>query len=578
MELEGVKLRQNTRSRSWGAGSHYVCALALSALAQAGCGATHHNGTQTEDPPDQSMGGSGADPGPGPGGMGPASTISGGMNLTGAPKYYRFLRLTNAQWARSVQEVLRLEQPSELVEYFPSEITGVSDFSNNEQSLNVDTRRWESFQAAAEELAARATATDETLAAVYPGTDVTGFIETVGRRAYSRPLTAEEASELKKLFDAGASTSGAGSSFAKGAAMVIRGLLQSPYFLYRSELGETGAPLSGYEAAAKLSLWLRGATPSDTLLDIAPTLTTAEAVEAEASRLLEASTAHVVMREFHDEYLKLSSFSQLSKTGVPEYDPAINAELEESSALFFDQLFQKGAGLREMLTSTRGFMGPLMAASYGLDAPARGFIEAELGERRAGYFSQLPYLMYHGVNDNPDPIRRGITLALDVLCATLGSANGAIPPLPERQPWMTNRQRVTAMTEGCGATCHTEIIDPLGFAFEHFDGMGQYRELEEQPEGNLPIDSSGTFSFIDGQRDFADNVELMTAMLESQQTHLCYAKKVAGYALQRDIIEADLPWLIQLASVSAADDGSLKHIMLELARSDTFRTHVGGKP
>ena len=65
------------------------------------------------------------------------------------------------------------------------------------------------------------------------------------------------------LYNKGSSLMGTRSAFAKGASLVIRAMLQSPYFLFRTELGAKGAPLNGYEMAAKLSLWLRGTSPDD---------------------------------------------------------------------------------------------------------------------------------------------------------------------------------------------------------------------------------------------------------------------------------------------------------------------------
>jgi hypothetical protein len=254
------------------------------------------------------------------------------------------------------------------------------------------------------------------------------------------------------------------------------------------------------------------------------------------------------------------------------YDPTLNAEYEEASYLFFDNIFRQGLGVREILTSSRGFMGPGMAALYGLPSEGSGFVEKELGVGRVGYFSQLPFLTLHGYNSKPDSIRRGRTLGLDVLCAPLGAAAEDLPPLAEHHEGQTNRQYIDSVTAACGATCHNHIINPLGFALEHFDGMGQYRETE--PSG-LPIDSSGSFSFIDGQVDFADHVELMAAMASSQQTHVCYAKKLASFALQRDIVESDVPLLVDLANVS--DAGSVQQVMVELVKSDAFRKRGGAQ-
>lgn len=563
------------RSVSRGNRSHRWAALSLGLLASVGCGATSRGKADNGDA--NVAGGTGVGDGgsqnadggsPADGGVGTLPSI----NLEGNPKYFRFVRLTNSQWAASVQEVLKLAKPSGLEAGFSAPVSGITDFSNNELLLEVDGHNWSEFQAAAEALAEQVTASDDALEAVYPGSDVTGFVQTVGRRAFRRPLTSLEVDEYTELFNQGKALSGSKSEFAKGAGLVIRALLQAPNFLYRTELGPKGEALDGYEAAARLSLWLLGTTPSDALLDAAETLTSAEALGNEATSMMSQAGSRTVMRTFHGEWLHLEQFMGLSKVGVPTYDPVLNAEYQEASYLFFDNIFNQGLGVREILTSSRGFMGPGMATLYGLPSPASGFVEQELGASRAGYFSQLPYLTLNANNSQPNSIHRGLTLALDVLCSVLGAAAVSLPPLAEHHEGQTNRQYTESLTAGCGSSCHNEIMNPLGYAFEHFDGMGQFRETEP---GGLPIDSSSSFTFTDGKVDFADNVELMAAMASSQQTHLCYAKKLASYALQRDIVASDLPLLTELASVS--DTGSTQQVMVELVKSDAFRMH-GGAP
>jgi hypothetical protein len=269
----------------------HVALAAVLGACLAGCGSTRRSPGA-----EPSSGGSGSQPNetpPAVAGSGGTAAIpgEGAIDLDGAPEYFRVLRLTNSQWAASVREVLKLPDVSSFEAALPSPVLGVSDFSNNERSLDIDARYWADYQAASEALAAEVTASEATLDAVYPGRDASGFIEAVGRRAYRRPLTTEEVQVLQGVFDAGKATSGSNGEFAKGAALVLRTLLQSPYFLYRTELGEAGQPLSGYEAAAKLSLWLRGATPNDALLDIADTLTSAEAMGATAQRMLDDAAA-----------------------------------------------------------------------------------------------------------------------------------------------------------------------------------------------------------------------------------------------------------------------------------------------
>jgi hypothetical protein len=511
----------------------------------------------------------------GSGGDGTASVL----NLKGSPQYYRFVRLTNAQWGRAVQDVLKLASPSGLEASFQGPVIGTTDFSNNELVLDVNQDSWATFQTAAETLAAQVTATDAALAKVYSGTDSAGFITTLGRRVYRRPLTTAEQSSYTTLYNTGSSLSGTRSVFAKGASLVIRAMLQSPYFLYRTEMGASGAALSGYEMAAKLSLWLRGTTPADTLLDSAAgsgKLDTADGAATMATTMLGEATATSVLRQFHGELLHFDRFAQISKVGVPTYKTSLNSEFLDVSQRFFDDILTQGRGLKEILTSTTGYVGPGTAPLYGMSAPSSGYVQKDLGAQRVGWFSQVPYLALYGFNGDPDSIHRGVTLNLDVLCATLGPPAANLPEIPPLQPGETNRHRIDTLTSGCGSSCHNDMINPLGFSFEHFDGMGQFRDTEN---GGLPIDSSGSYTFSDGNtRSWNDAAGLMQVLASTPQTHTCYAKKLASFGLQRDIVASDMPLLNALTTSSMASTGSIKQMIIDLVRNDAFRTHVGGTP
>jgi hypothetical protein len=378
------------------------------------------------------------------------------------------------------------------------------------------------------------------------------------------------------LYNQGSSLMGTRSAFAKGASLVIRAMLQSPNFLYRTELGAKGAPLNAYEMAAKLALWLRGTSPDDKTLDLAAgsgKLDTADGAAALASTMLGEATASTVMRQFHGEWLHFDDYASISKVGVSNYKTSLNAEYQESSYRFFDYIFTQGLGVKEMMLSTTGFYGPGMAALYGVTAPASGYAQGDLGPKRVGYFAQLPYLTLNGNNADPNSILRGVTLNLDVLCATLGPPAANLPPIPALQPGQTNRQRIDTLTGTCGASCHNDMINPLGFAFEHFDGMGAWRDTEN---GGLAIDSSGSYTFADGTtKTWTDAAGLMQVMAATSQTHTCYSKKLASYGLQRDVIASDMPMLNSLTSASMASGGSVKQLILQLVRNDAFRTHGG---
>lgn len=521
---------------------------------------------------------SGGGPGTvGTGGANSSGSISTKLNLVGSPQYLRLVRLTNSQWAQSVQDILKLSAPSGLERDFQSPVAGSTDFANNELVLAVDQRAVADFQSAAEALAKQVTASSATLAQIYSGTDADGFIATLGRRAFRRPLTSDERASYLTLFNSGATLSGTASAFAKGAGLVIRAILQSPFFVYRTEMGEAGAPLSSYEIAAKLSLWLRGTTPSDALLadaDVAGKLDTADGAAATAEAMLEEPAAAKVMDSFHSELFHFDRYSTITKLNVTGYDAALNTEYAEVSTRFFDNIFKQGLGLQEILTSTKGFVGPGLAALYGVAAPANGYEERDLGAQRVGYFSQIPFLSLYGLNAEADSIHRGVTINLDVLCAVLGPPAAELPAVPALQPGQTNRQRISTLTAGCGGKCHNEQINPIGFAFEHFDGVGRYQDTEN---GSLPIDSTGSFEFAEGKKSFQDAGDLMRAMASGTQAHTCYSKKLASFAMQRDIVTQDAPLLADMAKVSR-ENGSVKRVILQLVRSDAFRIRTAGTP
>jgi hypothetical protein len=118
------------------------------------------------------------------------------------------------------------------------------------------------------------------------------------------------------------------------------------------------------------------------------------------------------------------------------------------------------------------------------------------------------------------------------------------------------------------------MINPLGFAFEHYDGMGQWRDTEN---GGLTIDASGSYTFADGTtKTWTDAAGMMQVLASTPQTHTCFAKKLASFAIQRDVVVGDMPMLNTLTSASmATGTSSEKQLILQLVRNDAFRTHGG---
>jgi hypothetical protein len=172
-------------------------------------------------------------------------------------------------------------------------------------------------------------------------------------------------------------------------------------------------------------------------------------------------------------------------------------------------------------------------------------------------------LLLFSAGEKPGTIGRGAALNSEVLCNETNPLHDGVSSIPD-VPGQTNRETVEELTAGCG-DCHRAFIDPLGFAFEAFDGLGRARELDD----GRPVDTAGSYPFSDGIKDFAGAKELVQVMADTVQAHTCYAKKVTGYALQRDMVEADRPLLDALSDVSREE--SLKELVISLVHDPAFR-------
>ena len=556
------------RSHPLGLARHFALVVGPLVLATAACGVS---GAANQGRGAGSAGGDG--PGGNPSGGAGQSTSTNPVGLSGAPLYSRFLRLTNTQWENSVHDILRLTEPTGQSDEFLHAVAGTTDFDNNERVVVVNNSSWADFQTAAEAVAAKVTASDQTLQAVVATTDPATFIKTFGRRAFRRELTAAENTSYLALYTQGSTTLGTQSAFTKGAALVITGMLQSPNFLYRSEMSDNGAALSGYEVAAKLSLWILNTTPSDALLDAAAqgSFDTADAAAAQAKTMLDSDAAVGSIGEMHSQLYKIPLLDTITKDNVQGYSDGLKAEFTIAATSFFDYIYRQNLGVREILTTNVGFAGPLLAALYGVKVSGSGVQQVALSDR-AGWYSQAPYLTQWGINNDPDSIHRGVRINLDTLCLELGPPAAVLPSVPALQANQSNRQRYEALTTACGSPCHTVYINPLGFAFENYDGIGRYRSTDN----GQPVDTSGSYPFVEGTQSYSGASELMQEIANGSQAHQCWSKRLASYALERDIVDAERPMVDALGAVSQASGGSLKQVMLALVKSDAFRTHVGG--
>ncbi len=501
----------------------------------------------------------------------------------------RFVRLNHAQWENTVQGLLHLAEPLGLSSAFVAEPLR-STFDTNGSVLSVSPDNYRDYQIAAETLSAKLAHDDTLLGAFLPsnGDDsakVAAFISSFGERVFRRPLTSAEVTRCQTLFDQGSSLIGSGDNFADGVELVATYLLQSPFFLYRSELSSavTGGkvPLDGYEIASKISYALTNTLPDDALFEAAASgaLATAEQVAAQAERLLESSAAARMVANFHDQLLVMRDFDQVSKDAArfPLFGEGASDDLKrEAQGLISEVIFAQDRGLAELLTAPYTFANSRIRGMYGLaEGGSPGAFEklALDPSERAGLLTQIGFLAANAEGTTPNIIIRGVQIAKKLLCVDLPAPPDGVPPLPALSPDDTNRKRVQELTGNVPCSgCHAELINPLGFGLEQLDGVGKFRT----EENGQTVDASGSYE-LDGQSvSFNGAVELAQAMAGSDQAHVCYARHWVEYLYGRSVDPenaADLQ-LIEQGGWLSHDSESVRKLIVNLLATDAFLTRA----
>lgn len=496
----------------------------------------------------------------------------------------RFPRLSHDQYENTVRDLLRLDSTPGVTGTYLGDATSTT-FDNNGNELYVGEALWGDYQRGAEQLAQRVTTDPAALARITPdgaAGDPRRFVEGFGLRAHRRPLTGEETDAYVALFARGATAFPEMDPFAGGARVVLEAMLQSPHFLYRVELstarsGET-IPLSAYEMASRLSYALWNTMPDDALFAAAESgdLTDVEGIRAQAARMLDHENASDTVASFHFQLLDMHKYADVTRSTMlfPEFTPALRQSMvDETQSFVHHVIFEERGGLERLLTAPYTFVDAELATVYGLDGtfgdtPERVDLDPT---ERAGLLTQVGFLAANASSTDPDAIHRGVFVNHRILCAPLPPPPMMVPPLPADDTGMrTMRERIDLHTGPgtCGASCHGTMINPIGFAYEHYDALGRWRDQDR----GQPVDSAAEYDFGGAVVDYGDAVELASVIASQPMAHRCYVRHWLEYAYGRPPSSRDSQLIARVGRASLEDGTSVRDILIELVASDAFRT------
>jgi hypothetical protein len=491
-------------------------------------------------------------------------------------------RLTVAQYHNSIVDVLGqgLTLPDD-----PEPDTTLNGFvSIGASRTSISGRGVEKYEEAAYALAAEALAPGRRAAIVQctptSTTDAVcadAFIRSIGRQLFRRPLTDEEAARYLAVATNAARTLG---DFYAGLEFALAGLLQSPNFLFRVELGEPTPSDAGtlrygeYEMASRLSYVLWNSTPDEELLAAAERgeLTTDAGLAAQVDRLLASDRSREALRNFFSELLVLDDLETVEKnTAVfPELTESLRASSrEETLAVLEHYTTTLDTDYREVFSSDITFVNGELASLYGLSATGgTALSEVTLPPERRGLLGHASLMTIHSHDEKTSATLRGRFVRQVLLCGNIPAPPPGVSTIlpPSSAPTLRDRVAVHLMNVGC-ASCH-ERMDPIGLGLENFDAIGRFRATEN----DATIDPSGV---LDGV-SFADAAELGAAIGNHPDLGPCLTRSLFRYAVGDTETAGQESELAALFETFDSEGHRVRALLRALMLSPGFR--LAGEP
>jgi hypothetical protein len=407
---------------------------------------------------------------------------------------------------------------------------------------------------------------------------VQGFLEDFGRRAYRRPLTPDEMLRWQQI-----TVDLAIPDAWEGLRLAVAGMLQSPYFLYRVELGEPDPErpdrlrYTSHEMASRLSFLLWNTTPDDELLDAAvgDALLTEAGLLEQAERMLADPRASAAVQEFFAQYFDLGRLDGIARDPVvyPLFSSTLPQSMRTEVQLLVDDfVFRRDADIRGIFGTRSTFVNEELAMLYGVDAPGASpiaFVPVELPADgpRAGMLTLGAFLMMNAHETEPSPTRRGKYVRERVLCQTVtpppDDVDTNIPDEAGEAQTLRERLEQHANNPACSG-CHS-FIDPPGFLFESFDSIGVFRTVDKD---GYPIDATGD---LDGM-PLASATELGPLLAQDPRVGKCVVTQLFRHAQGRLETDAERDIIVDLDDRFADDDYRFKRLLRSLVTHEGFRT------
>ncbi len=404
------------------------------------------------------------------------------------------------------------------------------------------------------------------------------ILQKLARRAFRRPVVANDLIALMEPFAAGNSRGG----FEAGIELALRSMLVSPEFLFRIEQDPAGlAPntpyvLSDLELASRLSFFLWSSLPDEELLGLAEggKLRNPSVLDQQVRRMLADRRSEALVANFDSQWLYLRNIEHAvpDPKEFPDFDENLREAFQRETELFFASMLRENRSVLDLVSTDYTFVNERLARHYGISSIyGSHFRRVRLADlNRRGLLGQGSILTVTSYPNRTSPTLRGKWILENLLGSPPPPPPPDVPALQDRG----NDGKIVSMREqmekhranSACAACHARM-DPLGFALENFDGLGKWRSVSGG--SGTPVDASGVLP--DGSR-FNGPVELREILLKNGDLFASVvAERLFTYALGRGLEHYDGPAVRKALRASAKDGHRWHALIAEIVRSAPFQ-------
>jgi hypothetical protein len=403
------------------------------------------------------------------------------------------------------------------------------------------------------------------------------ILSALARRAYHRPITDRDVALLAGFYEDGRKNGG----FEGGIQRAIERLLVDPEFLFRIERDPPNAPagtpyrLSDLELAARLSFFLWSSIPDEQLLDVAARgkLKDSTVLEQQVARMLADPRSKSLIDNFFGQWLQLRQLrgSTPDPNFFPDFDENLRAAFQQETDLFLEDQLRGDHGVMDLVGANYSFLNERLARFYLVpNVFGERFRRVRLpDDRRGGLLGQGTILTVTSYGNRTSPVLRAKWILDHLLGTPPPPPPPNVPAFPAEkdaagEPHSVRERLAQHRQNPVCATCHAPM-DPLGFALENFDAIGQWRTID----AHAPIDASAVL--VDGTK-FNGPAELRTVLLRRrEQIVRTVTENLMTYALGRGIEYYDQPSIRKIVREASAREYRWSSIVLGIVKSTPFQ-------